>query len=241
MEKGYVRLYNDFPEVTEALDDAEVGRLVRAIFDYKNERTPALTGNERFLFPVFRAQIDRDKESYLSQCKRNAENGKLGGRPKTEQNPKNPVGFPESEKSQDKDKDKEKEKEKDYNPPKPPKGSDDFELFWASYPKKVGKQAAKKAFDKVKVPVKSLLDAIEQQKRGAQWSRDNGQYIPNPATWLNQGRWEDEVAEMPTKTTSAPHKNGPGSFDPNSDERQKRMQKDMEWLRKFSESGGLDG
>ena len=23
--------------------------------------------------------------------------------------------------------------------------------------------------------------------------KDNGQYIPNPATWLNQGRWEDEL------------------------------------------------
>lgn len=69
-----------------------------------------------------------------------------------------------------------------------------FEAFWDSYPKKVGKQAAKKAFDKVKVPVKTLVDAIERQKCSAQWKTENGRFIPNPATWLNQGRWEDEVS-----------------------------------------------
>jgi hypothetical protein len=33
------------------------------------------------------------------------------------------------------------------------------------------------------------------QKTSAQWQKDNGQYIPNPATWLNQGRWDDEIKE----------------------------------------------
>lgn len=68
-----------------------------------------------------------------------------------------------------------------------------FDVFWKTYPKKVGKQDAKKVFDKVKVPLETLLTAIERQKCGSQWSKDNGQYIPNPATWLRQGRWEDEV------------------------------------------------
>ena len=46
-----------------------------------------------------------------------------------------------------------------------------------------------------------VLKAIEAQKHSAQWQRDNGQYIPYPATWLNQGRWEDEVQEtaLPAK------------------------------------------
>ena len=68
-----------------------------------------------------------------------------------------------------------------------------FDHFWSAYPKKVGKEAARKAFAKVKTPIDTLLAAIEKQKRSAQWNKDNGQYIPNPATWLNQGRWEDEV------------------------------------------------
>lgn len=74
--------------------------------------------------------------------------------------------------------------------PKPPAG---FDLFWQAYPKKVGKEAARKAFDKAKVPIETLLSAIERQKGGRQWQEDGGRFIPNPATWLNQGRWEDEV------------------------------------------------
>lgn len=78
-----------------------------------------------------------------------------------------------------------------------------FDVFWKAYPKKVGKIAAKKAFDRVKVPVETLLDALERQKCGEQWRKDNGQYIPNPATWLNQGRWEDEV-HLPPKDKGQP-------------------------------------
>lgn len=71
-----------------------------------------------------------------------------------------------------------------------------FEEFWSTYPKKVGKGAAEKAWTKIK-PDKALcnimLSAIERQKTSAQWKKENGQYIPNPATWLNQCRWEDEL------------------------------------------------
>ena len=74
-----------------------------------------------------------------------------------------------------------------------------FEMFWQAYPKKVGKQAALKAFQRVKTPVETLLTAIERQKCGDQWSRENGRYIPNPATWLNQGRWDDEVYTPPAE------------------------------------------
>lgn len=76
-----------------------------------------------------------------------------------------------------------------------------FDLFWNAYPKKVGKEAARKAFAKVKVDTSVLIRAIEQQKNSAQWQKDNGQYIPNPATWLNQGRWEDELTTSPTQVS----------------------------------------
>lgn len=68
-----------------------------------------------------------------------------------------------------------------------------FEKFWSAYPRKEGKQKAKAAFEKVNVPLDVLLNAIEQQKESAQWSKDNGQFIPHPTTWLNGKRWEDEV------------------------------------------------
>ena len=73
--------------------------------------------------------------------------------------------------------------------------TDKFEEFWKEYPKKVGKREANRAFKKVNVPVETLLEAIRQQKRSAMWTKENGRFIPNPATWLNQGRWEDQVEE----------------------------------------------
>lgn len=84
-----------------------------------------------------------------------------------------------------------KEKSKTEN-----KQQEYFSIFWASYPKKVGKGAAEKSWKKIK-PTKDLLEkmlnAIETAKQSMQWNKDNGQYIPNPATWLNQKRWEDEI------------------------------------------------
>lgn len=75
-----------------------------------------------------------------------------------------------------------------------------FEQFWKTYPKKVGKDAAQKAFDKRSpdaVMLKNMIQAVEIQKTQDQWTKDGGQYIPNPATWLNQGRWMDELENKP--------------------------------------------
>lgn len=75
------------------------------------------------------------------------------------------------------------------------RSADLFGQFWEAYPKKVGKQAAERAFSKLKKPAETLtkiLAALEWQRASFQWTRDGGQYVPNPATYLNQGRWLDE-------------------------------------------------
>ena len=41
-------------------------------------------------------------------------------------------------------------------------------------------------------PLDTLIAAVEKQKTWEQWQKDEGQFIPNPATWLNQSRWDDE-------------------------------------------------
>ena len=70
----------------------------------------------------------------------------------------------------------------------------EFDLFWAQYPKKVGKQAAQKAFRNAqnRPRIDDLLKAIDRARLSEQWRKDGGQFIPNPATWLNQGRWDDQ-------------------------------------------------
>jgi hypothetical protein len=69
---------------------------------------------------------------------------------------------------------------------------EDFTLFWQAYPKKTGKAAALKAWRKLKPPLAEVLDALTWQTRSPQWNRDDGRYRPNPSTYLNQGRWQDE-------------------------------------------------
>lgn len=72
-----------------------------------------------------------------------------------------------------------------------------FDQFWAAYPKKVGRDAAQKAFDKRKPDdglLAAMLSTLAVQVNSPQWTKDKGQFVPNPATWLNQGRWQDEVS-----------------------------------------------
>jgi hypothetical protein len=75
-----------------------------------------------------------------------------------------------------------------------------FERFWNAYPRKTGKGAARKVWSRLK-PGTELVDrmlvSVAAQKRSAQWLEGNGKFIPHPATWLNQERWEDEPEPGP--------------------------------------------
>ena len=81
------------------------------------------------------------------------------------------------------------------SPPPEPAKPTAFDRFWAAYPRKVGKRKAQEAWARAKgkPTLQTILNAVEAQKAGDHWRRDGGQYVPNPATWLNQGRWDDEV------------------------------------------------
>lgn len=72
----------------------------------------------------------------------------------------------------------------------------DFETFWKAYPKRVAKGAARKAFSKINpddILFDKMIKAIELQSIQDEWRKNGGQYIPHPATWLNQERWDDEI------------------------------------------------
>lgn len=89
----------------------------------------------------------------------------------------------------------------------PPEGGRypaEFEEWWEHYPKgsKVGKGAAARAWKRLgaaRPPTRDLVAALGRQKsRDPKWRPDprTGEtYIPNPATWLNQHRWEDDTAK----------------------------------------------
>lgn len=70
-----------------------------------------------------------------------------------------------------------------------------FARFWHAYPRKVGKEAARKVWRRL-TPNEELtavmLAAVASQRQSAQWRKDHGEFIPHPSTWLHQGRWEDQ-------------------------------------------------
>ena len=74
-----------------------------------------------------------------------------------------------------------------------------FDKFWQAYPKKVSKKQAQKSWKKINPSLElfeKILKALEMVKQTEQWKKDNGKYVPYPATWLNQERWTDEINMM---------------------------------------------
>ncbi len=67
-----------------------------------------------------------------------------------------------------------------------------FDSFWEAYPKKKNKGDAKRAWLRVKKPISLILAAIETGLKSEEWTKDNGQFIPYPASWLNAEGWEDQ-------------------------------------------------
>lgn len=101
-------------------------------------------------------------------------------------------------------KDKSKDKSKNNPPISPHAGTDRFDEFWTAYPVKVAKLKCRdwwKSHKPDDTLVDRMLTAISRQKITRQWMEG---YIPHPSTWLNQGRWEDEVSPVPTNGKRSP-------------------------------------
>ena len=116
MAKEYVKLWDSYAAYFEPLSDAEVGRLVLGMLKYKSTGTaPEFSGNERFVWPSIRRDIDAaiEAQQALSATRSNA--GKQGGRPKTkstDEKAKESKCFPDkAKKAMDKVKDKVKVKD----------------------------------------------------------------------------------------------------------------------------------
>lgn len=82
-------------------------------------------------------------------------------------------------------------------PPETPQAegvySKEFETFWAAYPKKIGKLAAWQAWEKMsglRPPLEAILRTLDCYRQTEQWQETR--FIPHPANWLNQRRFDDE-------------------------------------------------
>ena len=187
----YIPFFLDDLDALEPLCEEERGRLFTALLQYgKTGELAELSGNEKFLFPMFKGRIDRFYKSYQETCERNKNNIKKRYTKST-----TVYGGSERTRSLPSEEEEEEETESKSEAKSNPNTSraSAFDAFWAAYPKKSGKEAARKSFARAKADIGTMLSALEVQKQSEQWTKDNGQFIPNPTTWLNQGRWEDEV------------------------------------------------
>jgi uncharacterized protein YdaU (DUF1376 family) len=209
LEHGvYMRLLDVYYTRECAIPVDQAARLISA---RTKEEKAALEAVVREFFTVVdgaytQTRCDSEIATMQQKTETNREVGRLGGRPRKETrtvsdgNPeitqtvseKNPnITLATSHKPI-------------TNTPKAPKGADvRFDAFWRAYPNRVGKDAARTAFDKRKVDddlLALMLTAIAAQSKSEKWTKDGGQFIPNPATWLNQGRWMDDTqAEQPPR------------------------------------------
>lgn len=127
---SYIKVFCDMSETVDELSDAEAGRLFKALLHYGNgEMVDQLPGQERIVYKILKATIDRDREAYDRKMQAQRENGKKGGRPKkpsiTHDNPQKPMGF-ENNPNNPTTQEKEKEYIPPYNPPKGERGGGGF-------------------------------------------------------------------------------------------------------------------
>lgn len=191
MGKEFLPIFLDFNETTQDLDDAQCGRLIRALVDYANGNDCELEGMELMAFRFLKGSIDRNAK--LSAIR--AEAGSKGGKQTQANASKNKQTEASESKVEQNAINNNNDINKNTNNNNRQLAEARFERFWSVYPRHIAKQNAKKSFDKLNPDDELLavmIRAVNEQKKTDQWTKDNGQFIPHPATWINQKRWEDE-------------------------------------------------
>ena len=193
MERDSFVFYKSWADAIDCLPEAEQVRAYRGIVRYAcTGEEPEFSGVTAIIFTLARPIIDANTKRF--------EDGKRGGRPKKPLvkplvKPNVSVYVSENENESVNANVSVSENEKIIKP----LDNSLFGRFWEAYPKKVNKEAARKAFRKInpkEEDVDTWLRAIEAQKQTRQWQ--DPQFIPYPATWLNGKRWED--AAVPAQT-----------------------------------------
>ena len=251
-DNEYAILPTKYLDLLAAYSDEEIGRIAKAIMIFRHTgQETAFDGPEKYIMPSIYADQRRAIEKYAA--KRESAKSAAESRWK-----KRDASECESIRTDADASDamrtmpyKNKEKEKNNSPsesipPNPPKRGRkkptqelpdaDFDAFWALYPRKKSKGEAKKAWAQLK-PSREIISAIMAKlpllAASHDWTKEGGQYVPNPATWLRAEGWEDEVKDAPRKDSfPTPAKPGEAPRVPS------RAKQNAEWMREMLESDG---
>jgi hypothetical protein len=101
MVKGSFIMYTSFYEPLKMLSEKQLGKLLKAIFEYQINGNIQVDSDIQMAFAFIKNQMDIDEGKYQEKVRKNAENGRRGGRPPKEDiQPEKANGFLESEKSE---------------------------------------------------------------------------------------------------------------------------------------------
>lgn len=88
-----------------------------------------------------------------------------------------------------------------------------FEEFWKAYPprRKVAKHTCREKWkaNNLEAIAPRIIGAVRILAASADWKKDDGQYVPMPATFINQHRWEDVAQEVAENAREAPKELSP--------------------------------
>lgn len=228
-----LRIWHSYIEAARMLSDADRLAYYDALFDYGFDGIePELTGIPAAMFLLTKPNLDKS----ISK----SEAGAIGGASKPEAKRKQTLSKTEAngnEYASDKRIENREERIENIPPIPPTRGrkkptqelpDPDFDAFWALYPKKKSKGEAKKAWAQLK-PSREIISAIMAKlpllAASHDWTKEGGQYVPNPATWLRAEGWEDEVKDAPRKDSfPTPAKPGEAPHVPS------RAKQNAEWM-----------
>ncbi|MBU2051555.1 MAG: hypothetical protein KKH61_21605 [Gammaproteobacteria bacterium] len=72
---------------------------------------------------------------------------------------------------------------------------DEIQTFWKAYPRKEGHQAFVRAWARLRPPLPECLAALDWQRHTRQWTKNGGEFIPKPVTYIENGCWKDQPIE----------------------------------------------
>jgi len=196
MKKTFI-LMRDLLSPIDLMTDGEAGQMFKAIIGHFDGEQVELPRELQFAFIPIQNQLNRDIEKHEKFVQKQRDNGAKGGRPKKEENnPNNPSLFKETQKKPNNPSlfadNKITRSKSTYN-------QTEFDRFWKVYPKKVKRKEVIKKFKTRNLCsiVDVIIADVENRKKNDQRWLDG--FIPDPTTYLNGDRWEDEVTRATTE------------------------------------------
>lgn len=198
--RGNVKLIKSAIFPYDNFNDTDIERMLIALIGKKLVYVYVVDGQQFYYLPNFEKHqtINKPSESKLPEMPEEIQLPSYYGNTTVAVTPNK------------REKKRREEKGKEENiPPDGAPVTDPFNMFWDKYPRKVAKDKARKAFDKINPELyASVIAGLEKARASPEWKKNVAagtlEFIPHAATWLNGKRWEDEPGKADPQQEAIP-------------------------------------